>query len=183
MFSFAGVLLMVSDEHTAGATSIKGVLFLVFAVIVAVASAITVKKLSNHYNSFMIVTLQNSIGLLLFIPLFFILDFHSIGTVQPDARIWRSVIALAIFGSTLAFIFFTGAIRQLGINKTSIFSNLIPVFTALFALLILNEHFSVIKIAGMIIVLGGVIIVQTMPGQKRTIVYRHVFRKRNENDL
>lgn len=159
IFSFVGVLLMVAGEENSGATSLHGVLFLALAVFAAIASAITTKKLTEKYNSFTIVAMQNSFGILYFIPLFFILDFNSIGEVTADFRIWRNIVALAIFGSTLAFIFFTSAIRNLGINKASIFSNLIPVFTALFAVFILGEHFPALKIMGMAIVITGVMVV------------------------
>jgi drug/metabolite transporter (DMT)-like permease len=161
LFSFAGVVLMVSGEKGAGSTSIHGVLFLLFAVAAAVANTITVKKLTLKYNSFMIVTMQNTFGLLYFIPLFFLLDYPSLPEVTTDIRIWRNVIALAIFGSTFAFIFFTSAIRSLGVNKASIYSNLIPVFTALFAVIILGEQFSWMKVIGMGVVIAGVMVVSS----------------------
>jgi drug/metabolite transporter (DMT)-like permease len=159
IFSFCGVLLMVVSEQDSGSTSVIGILFLFFAVFAAIANAITVKKLTVKYNSFMIVTLQNAFGILYFIPLFFIIDYPSIGEVTADFRIWRNVIALAVFGSTLAFVFFTSSLRTLGINRTTIFSNFIPVFTALFAFFILGEAFPVLKIAGMAIVIAGVLVV------------------------
>jgi drug/metabolite transporter (DMT)-like permease len=159
VFSFAGVLLMVSGEEDSGSTSMNGIMFLIFAVFAAIANAITVKKLTVKYNSFTIVTLQNVFGILYFIPLFFVIDYPTIGEVTADFRIWRNVIALAVFGSTLAFVFFTSSLRTLGINRTTIFSNFIPVFTALFAFLILGEEFPLIKIAGMAIVIAGVLVV------------------------
>lgn len=157
--SFAGVLLMISGEEDAGPTSLYGVFMLAFAVLAAIANSITVKKLTENYNSFMIVTLQNTIGILFFIPLFFILDYPSLGEITADFRIWRNVIALAVFGSTLAFLLFTSSIRTLGINRSSIFSNLIPVFTAIFAVFILGEEFPPVKIAGMLVVIAGVLLV------------------------
>lgn len=179
IFSFVGVLLMIFAEESSGTNSFKGAAFLAFGVMAAVGSAVIIKKLTVKYNSFTIVTVQNSIGLIYFIPLFFILDYPDVLNANPDIRIWRNVIALAIFGSTLAFIFFTNVIRVLGVNKASIFSNMIPVFTAIFALIILNENFSLQKIAGMLIVITGVLIVQIVSRSKTGIAYRHIFRKKN----
>ncbi len=171
LFSFSGVMLMVAGEEGSGTTSVHGILFLMLAVISAIANAITVKKLTLRYNSFMIVTFQNSFGILLFIPLFFILDFPSISEATPDIRTWRNILALAIFGSTLAFVFFTTSIRSLGINRTSIFSNLIPVFTALFAFIFLTEHFPPLKIIGMTVVITGVMVV-SLRQKKENVRYR-----------
>lgn len=159
LFSFGGVMLMMHGEENNGQTSLHGILFLLVAVVAAIANSITVKKLTASYNPFMIVTMQNTIGFLCFIPLFFLVDFSTIHAAAPDWRTWRNIIALAIFGSTLAFIFFTHAIGHLGINRSGIFSNLIPVFTGLFAYLFLDEHFPMHRIFGMAIVIAGVYVV------------------------
>jgi drug/metabolite transporter (DMT)-like permease len=44
----------------------------------------------------------------------------------------------------------------LGISKTNIFSNLIPVFTAFFSWILIDEQFTMVKIAGIVLVIGGV---------------------------
>ncbi len=159
LFAFAGVILMVLGEESMGSTSVHGVLFLALAVVAAIANAITVKKLTVRYNSFMIVTFQNTIGILLFLPIFLVFDLPGLNEIPGDFRIWRNIVALAVFGSTLAFIFFTNSIKVLGINRSGIFSNLIPVFTALFAFLFLGENFPLIKLGGMAVVILGVMVV------------------------
>jgi drug/metabolite transporter (DMT)-like permease len=70
------------------------------------------------------------------------------------------VIKLAVFGSLLAFVLFIDAIRVIGVTRANVFINLIPVLTAIFSYFILNEQFSVIRIAGVIIVIAGLILSQ-----------------------
>jgi len=159
LFAFVGVMLMVSGEEASGSTSVRGILFLFMAVMAAIINTITVKRLTFHYNAITIVAVQNVIGIFYFLPLFFILDFQQLDVAAADWRIWRNLIALAIFGSTFAFIFFTHGIRHIGISQTGIFSNLIPVFTAVFAFFLLGESFPWIKVAGMAIVIAGVLVV------------------------
>lgn len=166
--SFAGVVLIVFAEGNAGETSLIGMVMLFVAVVAAIANALTVKKLTASYNSLMIVTVQNLFGILYFIPLFFLLDYPEMDFISTEPRIWRNLIALAVFGSTIAFLFFTYAIRALGVNRSSIYSNLIPVFTALFAFLFLNEAFPFLKIAGMAIVIGGVLLVSLRNTRKKS---------------
>ncbi|HRZ42680.1 MAG TPA: DMT family transporter [Bacteroidales bacterium] len=169
--SFTGVVLIVFAEGNAGETSLVGVIMLFVAVVAAIANALTVKKLTASYNSFMIVTVQNLFGIFYFIPLFFLLDYPDMNSISTDPRIWRNLLALAVFGSTLAFLFFTYAIRSLGVNRSSIYSNLIPVFTALFAFLFLGESFPFLKIIGMAIVIGGVLVVSLRNAGKKSATF------------
>jgi drug/metabolite transporter (DMT)-like permease len=65
---------------------------------------------------------------------------------------------LAVLASSLSFVFYTRSIQELGISKANIFSNLIPVFTAIFSFFLLSEQFTVQKTIGIILVIGGVYI-------------------------
>jgi drug/metabolite transporter (DMT)-like permease len=66
-------------------------------------------------------------------------------------------------------VFFTVATRELGVNKTNVFSNLIPVFTGIFSYFILGELFTLQKILGMMVVVFGLYLSQILKGQP--IVY------------
>jgi drug/metabolite transporter (DMT)-like permease len=70
------------------------------------------------------------------------------------------MLQLAIFASSLAFLFFTMTVEKIGVSKANVFSNLIPVFTAVFSFFIIGETFSVQKIAGIFIVIFGVFLSQ-----------------------
>ncbi len=76
--------------------------------------------------------------------------------VPLNGEIISSMLLLAVFASSLSFVFFAHSVKLLGISKTNIFSNLIPVFTALFSYFLLSESFSLHKIIGVLIVIGGV---------------------------
>jgi drug/metabolite transporter (DMT)-like permease len=52
------------------------------------------------------------------------------------------------------------SVKEIGISRTSIFSNLMPVFTAIFSAIFISEIFSATKITGMAIVITGVIVSQ-----------------------
>jgi drug/metabolite transporter (DMT)-like permease len=61
------------------------------------------------------------------------------------------------------------AVHKLGVSRTNVFSNTIPVFTAIFSYLILSELFNLNKILGMIIVITGVMLTQLERFKWRTI--------------
>jgi len=160
LLSFAGVIAVVLSSEDAMVTRIKGVLLLFLAVLSAVGYSITVKGLSHKYNGFTITAYQNALGIFMFLPLFLWLDSGIILSIRPTTVSWISLLYLAIFGSSLTFVLFTFAIREIGISRANIFSNLIPVFTAGFSYLLLNEAMPGLKIAGILIVLTGVFLSQ-----------------------
>jgi drug/metabolite transporter (DMT)-like permease len=125
-----------------------------------VAYSVIIRKISHEYNPVTIITYQNLVGALYFLPLFLIFDFQHFITIKPNRELVLAMLQLAVFASTLAYVFYIIAIKEIGVIKANIFTNLIPVFTGLFSFIILDERFSLLKIAGMILVLGGVIVSQ-----------------------
>jgi drug/metabolite transporter (DMT)-like permease len=62
---------------------------------------------------------------------------------------------MGIVASVFAYVLYTIAIRNIGLNNSTYFANLIPAFTAIEAYLILHEEFSTAKILGVALVVGG----------------------------
>jgi drug/metabolite transporter (DMT)-like permease len=154
--SFAGILVMLMTNGFELSVDPKGVLFLFGAVIAALGYSVTLKKLSVKYSPLTIVGYQNLVGIFFFLPFFFLFEWKKFITVAPNLEIVRSFLFLAILCSSLAYVFYAKSVKIFGISKSNIFTNLIPVFTAIFSFMILSEEFSVQKIIGMGIVIGGV---------------------------
>ncbi|MGC8865633.1 MAG: DMT family transporter [Bacteroidales bacterium] len=160
ILSFAGVLILLLGPNLSFNTSPLGVACLFFAVLTAVAYALALKKLAGLYSAFTIVTIQNILGAIYFLPLVLLFERHHLMNLPTDADMWRPLLMLAVFASSLAFIFFTIGTRELGVSRTNVFSNFIPVFTALFAWLLVDEKITIGKIAGMLMVTTGVLLTQ-----------------------
>ena len=160
IISFFGVLVMILDADFKFVASPLGVGLLFFAVLSALINVVFLKKLTVKYSSITIITAQNFLGAIMFMIVFLIFDVREFFTIVPKMEVVGALVALAVFGSTLAFMFYTSAVRTLGIAKTSIFTNLIPVVTTLSALIILKESIEVSKIFGMIIVMFGLFLTQ-----------------------
>jgi drug/metabolite transporter (DMT)-like permease len=160
LVSFSGVIAVVFSSEAEIIARLKGVLLLFLAVLSAVGYSLTVKGLSHKYNGFTITAYQNALGIILFLPLFLWLDADGILAIRPSILSWTSLLYLAIFGSSLTFVLFTFAIREIGVSRSNIFSNLIPVFTAVFSYFLLKETMPGLKVAGIFIVLIGVFLSQ-----------------------
>jgi len=165
--SFTGVMVMVLDAELKFSASPLGVGLLFFAVLSALINIIFLKRLTIKYSSFTIISVQNLLGALLFLPFFLIFDFGHFITVRPSAEAIGSLLALAVFASTLAFMFYTSGVRAIGIARTSIFTNLIPVITAITSFLILKEAIEHGKLLGMVIVISGLLMTQVTRLQQK----------------
>ena len=158
VLSFIGILVMLAGKEMAVQAGLKGILFLSGAVVSAVFYSVTLKRLALDYTPITLIFWQNLIGILFFIPFFFIFEFRQFLTVVPTRESVTSFLFLSILCSSVSFVFYTRSVRELGISKANIFSNLIPVFTAIFSFFILSESFTLLKIAGILIVITGVTI-------------------------
>ncbi len=81
------------------------------------------------------------------------------GDVDPAAwswRVWAAMFFLAIFGTAIAYTWFTEAVQRLGAGRASIFINLVPVFAVLQAAVLLDERLSLAVLAGGALVVVGV---------------------------
>jgi drug/metabolite transporter (DMT)-like permease len=158
--SFTGIAVMLINPDFTLSAPLKGVSLLMFAVASAVVYSIFLKKLTEKYSPVNIIAYQNLIGVILFLPLFLVFDLGNVLATPLTAELVTSLLLLAIFASSLAFIFFTMTVRSIGVSRANVFSNLIPVFTAVFSYIFISEIFTYNKIAGMLIVIFGVGITQ-----------------------
>lgn len=71
-------------------------------------------------------------------------------------RVWASLFFLAVFGTAIAYTWFTGAVQQLGAGQAAIFINLVPVFAVLQAAILLDERLGLPVLAGGLLVIAGV---------------------------
>jgi len=68
----------------------------------------------------------------------------------------RDILGLAAVGFVLGYLIWYNSVKKVGNAKTAIYSNLTPVFTALFAALILGESFRPRQLFGAAVILTGV---------------------------
>jgi drug/metabolite transporter (DMT)-like permease len=166
--SFLGILIMLMNKEMNIMIDPKGVLFLSGAVVSALVYSVLLKKLSSDYSPLTLIAYQNMIGVFLFMPFFFFLEFKHFLKVTPHHNIVTSFLFLGILASSLAYVFYAKTVKVLGISKTNIFTNLIPVVTAIFSFFILSEYFTVLKVTGIIIVITGVIIAEVNLQKRRS---------------
>ena len=166
--SFFGIGIMIMENGFELRASLLGIMLMLVAVFSTIGYSLSLKKLSQKYSAINIVAYQNFIGIFMFAPFFFIWEYKGLMSASITAKSWIAVFQLAVFASSLAFIFFTKAIKFLGVAKANMFTNLIPVFTALFAWWIIGDAIDLQKTLGILIVVSGLFVSQIKPKKAET---------------
>ena len=76
----------------------------------------------------------------------------------PD-KVWIALAYLGMIGTVLAFVWYYEGVMKLGVTKTAIFNNLVPVFALILSVFILKEQVHMYTYIGAALVIGGVIII------------------------
>lgn len=98
-----------------------------------------------------------TLGTILLIP-FYVWDLAYAPPVNWSANLVYIILFLGIGSSVIAYLLWNNAIQRLGAGRTAIFGNLLPIFSSIEAALILNEAFTWVHIAGMILVFAGILL-------------------------
>ncbi len=86
-------------------------------------------------------------------------EFNQINWALVDWRVWCAIIYLGAFGTVVAFIWYLQGVKAIGPSRTTVFTNLVPVFGVLLSTIILGEAVLVSMIIGGIIAIIGVTLV------------------------
>ena len=165
VLSLVGIIMVIMKGDIAGKDLVWGIILLLIAVIAEVGHASITKSLSGNYSSQIIVMYQFLIGSIYLLPLFLwkgLDGFNAVVYFSGD--VWYPIICLAILCSSLAFSLWVSTIKTLGVAKSSIFSALIPVVTAIIAW-VLGTEMSTLQWGGIAISTFGVILSQYSPKQ------------------
>jgi drug/metabolite transporter (DMT)-like permease len=160
IISFVGVLVFLINRDGTVSYNINGLILILLAVVSAVGYNLTLSRLVHNYNPVYIVNVQNIIGGILFLPVFLISDLSSFLGRSYTPGMFLPIVALAFFASCSAFILFAYSVAKIGMLKANVFTNFIPVFTAIFAFVLVGERLSVQNIIGMVIVITGILMAQ-----------------------
>lgn len=158
--SFIGVLFVIthgSIERMIALQFNMGDLIMVLAVISWALYSIFIKKISGKMPSLAIFGFTLAIGFLLMIPAVAV-ELAVVPVVALTLGEWSALFYIGIFPSICSFLLWNRAVALIGPSKSSISLNLIPVFGAGAAFLVLGEIITVPQIIGGCLVFIGVFI-------------------------
>ena len=77
-------------------------------------------------------------------------------TIMPGPKGWLIIIYIAIVPSFISQIFFMRGVDLIGSGSAGLYANLVPIFSAIIAVVMLSEVFSIYHFSAMIFVFGGI---------------------------
>ena len=153
------VMLLPGDSGNLDANP-AGLAWLVGAVLTAEFFTIVLVKLVDRYRPLTITAYQNMFGCLYFIPFMLLFNGENLPLLSYSGKMIAMLLILGIFCSTVAYVCYNVGVAKLGASAACIFTNVIPVFSLIAALLIGQEQLSWSKPVGMAIVIAGVVLAQ-----------------------
>lgn len=127
------------------------------AILCAMGYTLLLKFLSERYSAFILTAMQAFIGSLFFLPLALMTEpvpqaFSALGV--------GSVIYLGVLVTVGAYGLYNFGVSRLPASQASGFTNLIPVFTLVFAAIFLGERLNTLQYAAAALVFIGVVLSQ-----------------------
>lgn len=154
IISLIGVMIIISsDLSLAGLMAgdgLKGYLMMFAAIGAWIVYSLSTKILFDKYSQFSIVFYQFLFGTALAIP-FVLLESNSFELVTSTTVL--NVVLLGVFSSGVGFFAYNYAMKHLGVSKSSLFINFIPVVT------IIASYFYYGSLIGIKQILGGILII------------------------
>ena len=133
----------------------KGDMWMLVCVITWSLYSTLLKKNNFKFSQFTLIQLMVSVGILFLIPQFFY--EKSIGLeLNLDKNFILILIYVAIFPAIAAYYFWQKGIEIIGPNRASMFIQLMPLFSAVMAIIIFKEKFELYHFVGAIFILSGI---------------------------
>lgn len=162
LISLLGAVWVVLDGNIFSLAAMNwniGDAIMIGAIISWAVYSILVNKYMHLFPQFGALFVMSGISAVVLLPIVMVEWF--ITGVPTELKIPSNMLGLTylgIFPSFIALIFYNRAVGKLGASQASIFLNFLPVVTMIGAYLWLDETITLMKIAGALVVISGVIL-------------------------
>lgn len=158
VLSLAGVAIIVTRGDVAALARLeigRGDLLIVVAVYFWGVYSIMLKRWPSSLTPTIFLAVIMIIGMVFLLPLY--LWEHAAGrTVAINAQSVGGIVYLGLFASLGAYICWNCGVQAVGASRSSLFQHLIPVFTTIFAVLLIGERVQGFHLVGIALILSGI---------------------------
>lgn len=165
----AGIVLLLSKgswENLASFTFSVGDLWVLAGALSFAIYNILVRKKPTGISSINFLFVIFLLGTILLFPAY-LTELNITGPVQWNGYLYGSIVYLGLGTSVISFLCWNAALQKLGTGTTVLFGNLIPIFSTLEAVWLLGEQVNSIHLISGLLVIGGLIIANTMQNRNR----------------
>ena len=156
--SLAGVATIVTRGDLAALLRLeigRGDLLIMVAVYFWGVYSIMLKRWPTALSPTTFLAVIMIIGMVFLLPLF-LWERAAGGSVTVTARSVAGIVYLGLFASLGAYICWNRGVQAVGAQRGSLFQHLIPVFTTIFAVILLGERIEPFHVIGIALILSGI---------------------------
>jgi len=167
--SFFGIFLIMKANPAGfnfASAHFKGNVLILLAAVSWATYTVFAKPLLTKYSPLILTAITMCIGTILLIP-FSINELKRQDWQSISALAWVGLIYSSFLAIALGYVIWYKGIEKVGTTRTSIYSNLIPVLTALFAWQILSERLTIYHLIGASVIFTGIYLTHFNKGKKR----------------
>ncbi len=161
--SVLGVIAVSVSGASGGAIQVKGIFFLIGAVLMASIFTVISGSLTEEFTSIERTVVMMALGFVCFTAYGIIEQGSNLGNALLAAATTKEVILpilyLAVFSSGFAFFLQNFSISALSVQQATVFTNLSPIVSVIAGVLILHEPISLLHIVSIIVILVGIYMV------------------------
>ena len=157
-FSFLGVILIVTKANFGVLMNLdfnKGDITMVLAMLSWATYSALLKKKKHELSQLTLLEVIISFGLLFLIPIYFI-EYQMGNTINLDKNFIMVLFYVVLFPGLASFIFWIKGISLIGANRSGVFLHMMPILSAIMAIIIFDEKFMFYHMLGALFILIGI---------------------------
>ena len=115
------------------------------------------KKKKHELSQLTLLEVIISFGLLFLIPIYFV-EYQMGNTINLDKHFIMVLFYVVLFPGLASFIFWIKGISLIGANRSGVFLHIMPILSAIMAIIIFDEKFMFYHMLGAIFILIGILL-------------------------
>jgi drug/metabolite transporter (DMT)-like permease len=160
IFSLAGVILIITKANLEMLLNLdfnKGDLTMVLAMLSWALYSALLKKKRFELSQLTLLEVIITFGLIFLIPVYFI-EYKMGYVIKLDKPFILILSYVVLFPGLASFILWIKGISLIGVNRSGVFLHLMPILSAIMAMIIFDEKFMFYHIFGAIFILIGILL-------------------------
>jgi len=159
-FSFIGVILIITKADLRILLNLdfnKGDITMVVGMFSWATYSVLLKKKKHQLSQLTLLEVVISFGFLFLIPIYFI-EYQMGFRIMLDKNFIMVLSYVVLFPGLVSFIFWIKGISLIGANRSGVFLHMMPILSAIMAMIIFDEKFLFYHMLGAIFILIGILL-------------------------
>ena len=159
IFGFIAIVVRGDLSNFNDFNFVRGDLWMLLAVISWSLYSVLLKKINKNIDTLIFLFLIFFIGNFIITPFFIIESYYASSFLLNEKFSWYLVLYVGIGPALIAYLFWIKSVQTIGVNKSSLFLNLIPIFSSTISIIFLGEVLKIYHIIGAILIFIGIYLV------------------------